>query len=315
MQASQTTLTSLLQGERQLQIPLYQRTYSWVATNRELLWADIIDQAQQLEEKHEGSHFLGSIVLAPSPYTEATFVRHLVIDGQQRLTTLIIALIAVRDHIKEADPKGAERIHKLFLVNEFKEGSADYVKLLPTQTDRPSFEALVRGNHSGGNDQIYETYRFFSANLRGLTSDESLPVTAKSVELAIISRLSLVSITADHSDNVHRIFESINNTGAALSQADLMRNHIFMRLPTRAEHVYQTYWLPLQQSMSNVDLERLLWLQLVLDGDARVSQEDLYSVQQRLFEKDGDEDAVEAYTKKLLRRSRSWLRVIDPARC
>jgi alkylated DNA nucleotide flippase Atl1 len=93
-----------------------------------------------------------------------------------------------------------------------------------------------------------------------------------------------------------------------------MRNHVFMRLPTRAEHVYQTYWVPLQESMSNEDLERLLWLQLVLDGDARVSQEGLYDAQQRQFEKYGDEAAVEQYVAKLLRRSRSWSRIVDPAK-
>ncbi|MEY9935421.1 alkylated DNA nucleotide flippase Atl1 [Catenulispora sp. GP43] len=311
MQASQTRLINLVEGERQFQVPLYQRTYTWVERNLEQLWSDIVDQALLTEEGRDGTHFLGSIVLAPSPLNEAAFTRLLVIDGQQRLTTLLIALIAVRDHLAVSDARQGERIDELYLVNKWRSGTSDYLKLLPTQTDRPSFDALVRGTHSGGNDKIYETYRFFAARLEALGEDIT-DVAVTSIERAITSRLAMVSITADHGDNVHRIFESINNTGARLSQADLMRNHVFMRLPTRAEHVYQTYWIPLQESMSNEDLERLLWLQLVLDGDARVSQEGLYDAQQRQFEKSGDEAAVEQYVAKLLRRSRSWLRIIAP---
>ena len=314
VQASQTRLINLVEGERQFQVPLYQRTYTWVERNLEQLWSDIVDQALLAEEGRDGTHFLGSIVLAPSPLNEAAFTRLLVIDGQQRLTTLLIALIAVRDHMAESDPRQRERIDELYLVNKWRSGTGDYLKLLPTQTDRPSFDALVRGTHGGGNDTIYETYRFFAARLQSLGGDDTVDVPVPSIERAITSRLAMVSITADHGDNVHRIFESINNTGARLSQADLMRNHVFMRLPTRAEHVYQTYWVPLQESMSNEDLERLLWLQLVLDGDARVSQEGLYDAQQRQFEKSGDEAAVEAYVAKLLRRSRSWLRIINPAK-
>lgn len=311
MQASQARLINLLEGERQFQVPLYQRTYTWVDRNLRQLWEDIVGQAQLAEEDRDGTHFLGSVVLAPSPLNEAAFTRLLVIDGQQRLTTLLLALIAVRDHLAKDEPRQRERIDELYLVNKWRSGTGDYLKLLPTQTDRPSFDALVRGTHSGGNDKIYETYRFFAGHLETLGQDGSL-VAATSIERAITSRLAVVSITTDHGDNVHRIFESINNTGARLSQADLMRNHVFMRLPKRAEHVYQTYWIPLQESMSNEDLERLLWLQLVLDGDARVSQEGLYDAQQRQFERNGDEAAVEQYVVKLLRRSHSWLRIIDP---
>lgn len=311
MQASQVRLVNLTGGQQQFQIPLYQRTYSWVERNLKQLWSDIVDQAVLVEEGKTGSHFLGSIVFAPSPSTEVSFARHLVIDGQQRLTTLLIALIAVRDHVAETDPGYFEQINELYLVNKFAKQS-DYLKLVPTQTDRPSFEALVNRTHSGGNDQIYETYRFFSARLESLGED-SAEVSPRSIQQAITSSLDFVSITADKGDNVHRIFESINNTGARLSQADLMRNHVFMRLPSRAEHVYHKHWIPLQQSMTNDQLERLMWLVLVLDGESKVSQADLYGAQQRRFETHGgDEDAVEAYVERLHQLSASWLRIVAP---
>jgi alkylated DNA nucleotide flippase Atl1 len=313
--ARQTTLFELLQGQKQFQIPLYQRTYSWVEGHLQQLWSDILDQAALLAEDGDGAtHFLGSVVLAPSPANEATFTRLLVIDGQQRLTTLLVALIAVRDYLALEAPQERDRINELYLVNKWSRGSGDYLRLLPTQADRSSFDALVRGTHTGGNDQVYETYRFFATRLQGL-SDEEMPVGVADIERAITSRLALVSITADGGDNVHRIFESINNTGARLTQADLMRNHIFMRLPRQADYVYETYWLPLQSSMPNEDLERLMWLQLVLDGDAKVSQEDLYRAQQRRFDKAGaGEPQVRDYVEQLVRRSRAWLRILQPDR-
>jgi hypothetical protein len=93
-----------------------------------------------------------------------------------------------------------------------------------------------------------------------------------------------------------------------------MRNHVFMRLPTRAERVYHKYWVPLQQSMTNEQLERLMWLALVLVGESKVSQADLYGAQQRRFESHGgDEDAVQAYVERLYQRAESWRRIIAPA--
>ncbi|MET8248919.1 hypothetical protein ABZV31_33810 [Streptomyces sp. NPDC005202] len=112
---------------------------------------------------------------------------------------------------------------------------------------------------------------------------------------------------------MHRIFESLNNTGFKLSQADLLRNYLFMRLPTRGEHVYETYWLPLQDNLTNDELEQLMWLQLVLDGDDRVRRQDLYAAQQHRFEKtDADEAEIEAYIKELHRSCAHFRRLIHP---
>ena len=78
--------------------------------------------------------------------------------------------------------------------------------------------------------------------------------------------LSVIEITAERGDNVYRIFESLNNTGLQLSQADLLRNYLFMRLPDRGEDVYRDVWLPMQNRLSGRDLELLVWLDLVIRG-------------------------------------------------
>ncbi|MBT2457818.1 DUF262 domain-containing protein [Streptomyces sp. ISL-86] len=320
MQAKETVFADLMQGRtQQFQVPLYQRTYSWSEKQLVQLWNDILEQVELLDSGASAStHFLGSVVLAPSPQNEVTFPRWLVVDGQQRLTTLSLALVAMRDHIAERRPDEAERIDEEYLINKRKRGD-EYLRLLPTQADRSQFAARIRGVHAEqtAGDRVASAYRFFRRKL--VEADEQ--VSAQDVlriEQAITSRLTLVVVIAERGDNVHRIFESLNNTGLKLSQADLLRNYLFMRLPTRGEHVYETYWLPLQASLSNDELEQLMWLQLVLDGDDRVRRQDLYTAQQKRFEC-GEMDAarteadIEAYVKELHRRSAHFRKVIHPA--
>ncbi|WP_055604123.1 GmrSD restriction endonuclease domain-containing protein [Streptomyces aureus] len=315
MQAKETLFADLVQGRaQQFQVPLYQRTYSWTEKQLGQLWSDVLEQAELLESGDGAStHFLGSVVLAPSPQNEATFPRWLVVDGQQRLTTLSLALAAIRDHVADAEPDEAERIDEEYLVNKRKTGS-DRFRLLPTQADRPQFAAHVCGplaaQAAGGN--VAAAYGFFRRKLVE-ADDPAAPQDVFRIEQAITSRLTLVAVTAERGDNVHRIFESLNNTGLKLSQADLLRNYLFMRLPTRGEHVYETYWLPLQDSLSNDELEQLMWLQLVLDGDDRVRRQDLYAAQQHRFERgEVTEAEIEAYIRELYRHGTLFRRLLHP---
>lgn len=315
MQAKETMFADLVQGRaQQFQVPLYQRTYSWTEKQLRQLWSDILEQAELIERGEKANtHFLGSVVLAPSPQNEATFPRWLVVDGQQRLTTLSLALAAIRDHIKDAEPDEAERIGEEYLINKRKSGN-EHFRLLPTQADRPQFAAHVRGplaeRPAGGS--VAAAYSFFRRKLVE-TAGPTAPQDVFRIEQAITSRLTLVAVTAERGDNVHRIFESLNNTGLKLSQADLLRNYLFMRLSTRGEHVYETYWLPLQDSLSNEELEQLMWLQLVLDGDDRARRQDLYAAQQQRFERgEAGEAEIEAYVRELHRRAALFRRLLHP---
>ncbi|GAA4702116.1 GmrSD restriction endonuclease domain-containing protein [Streptomyces youssoufiensis] len=315
MQAKETLFADLVQGKaQQFQVPLYQRTYSWTERQLGQLWADILEQAELLEAGDRAStHFLGSVVLAPSPQNEVMFPQWLVVDGQQRLTTLSLALAAIRDHIADAQPDEAERIDEEYLINKRKNGTA-YFRLLPTQADRPQFAAHIRGpldnQVSGGN--VGRAYDFFRRKLLE-AEDPAAPRDVFRIEQAITYRLTLVAVTAERGDNVHRIFESLNNTGLKLSQADLLRNYLFMRMPTRGEHVYETYWLPLQNSLSNDELEQLMWLHLVLGGDDRVRRQDLYASQQQHFERrEFTEAEIEAYIRDLYRHGALFRRLLHP---
>ncbi|UVS79865.1 hypothetical protein Actkin_03615 [Actinokineospora sp. UTMC 2448] len=313
MKASETTLAKLVQGEMQFQVPLYQRTYSWSDSQLEQLWRDILEQADLVAaERTAATHFMGSVVLAPSPNSEATFPQWLVVDGQQRLTTLTLALAAIRDHLSADNQRNRERIDDLYLTNKYKDGPA-YFRLLPTQADRQSYEQHIRGSHERTDpSRVAEAYRFFRQRLVEATDQGDNGRDVVAIEKAITSRLTLVSVTADTDDNVHRIFESLNNTGLKLSQADLMRNYLFMRLPKRGLHVYETYWLPLQRKLTVGQLEQLMWLQLLLDGHSTVRQQDMYAAQQKHFAKYDTEEVFEAYIRELNRKATLFQKILDP---
>ncbi|MEV4536245.1 DUF262 domain-containing protein [Asanoa sp. NPDC049518] len=310
MKASETTVRNLLQGERQFAVPLYQRRYSWKRNDLQQLWSDLV---QVSGAGGNATHFLGSLVLAPSPSnTPASVQTWLVVDGQQRLTTLGILLCAIRDHIQEAEPRLAAKIDDLYLFNKYASGLERYT-VLPTKADRASWIALLeREPGAGGEDLVGSAYRFFRAALIGYDDPDDDQDVAR-IEQAIAGQLSLVEIAAHADDNVHRIFESLNHTGQPLTQADLLRNYLFMRLPARGDEVYERQWLPLQQLLSDQELEELVWLDLVLRGDDRATQESIYQSQQDRLRQLPDEAAIEEWISELHRKARLFRRVLDPS--
>lgn len=314
MKAQETTFQQIIQGERQFQVPLYQRTYSWQEPQLRQLWSDVLDQAATLANGAAGpTHFLGSIVLAPPPSQGPSGVmKWIVVDGQQRLTTLMLAMCALRDHLAATNPVERDRINELYLTNKWKAG-LDAYRLLPTQADRDAFFACVNSvPAAGGGDNLGAAYRFFRRELVA-ADDEDDPYDLERIETVLRERLTLVEITTHPDDNVHRIFESLNNTGLKLSQGDLLRNYVFMLLPTRAEHVYGAYWRPMQERLGE-QLELLLYLDLVLRGDERAKRTELYRGQvQRLEPVARDEAALEAEVAELARRARHLQVLVEPA--
>lgn len=299
--ARETSLQELLEGTKQYQVPLYQRTYAWSRAQFERLWDDVAKLADDRVDDPSATHFIGSLVLAPSPSNGPTGVQeYLVVDGQQRLTTLSILLCAIRDHRAEHEsPEHFERISEQYLVNKWKKGD-HRLKLLPTQTDRDGYRACLDATpDAGGADSIGAAYRFFKAALvEADDPDDELDIDR--IEDAVISGLALVSVTAQAGDNVHRIFESLNNTGLRLTQGDLLRNYLFMRLPTQADAVYHGLWLPLQSKLSASELELLFWLDLV-PRDPKAKQTETYARQQSRLDRVLGEDEIKAEIERFAR--------------
>ncbi|MCK6211561.1 DUF262 domain-containing protein [Georgenia sp. EYE_87] len=315
VKAVETSLRELLEGSKQYQVPLYQRTFSWKRANFDRLWDDV----SQLVEDRQGNgagttHFMGSLVLAPTPSVGPAGVsRYLVVDGQQRLTTLTLLLAAIRDHRAETESaEHRDRLNEQYLINKWREG-VDRPKVLPTQADRASYRACVEGGHDEGwADGVGEAYRYF----RGRLADHDDPDDDHDIarmEEAVLSGLTLVSVTTSHDDNVHRIFESLNNTGLRLTQGDLLRNYLFMRLPTRGDVVYETQWMPLQERLTNEQLELLFWLDVV-QTDETVNQRDTYQAQVARMDRLLTEEEIEAEVARFNRLSGLVERILNPAK-
>src|SRR4051794_26823994 len=145
VQVRETNLKQLVQGEKQFRVPLWQRQYKWRIADHRLLWRDVLEQYNKsvgASGAADAGHFLGSIVLSPVPSAASGIASYLVVDGQQRLTTLMLLLSAIRDMAARTDSHAIERFDELYLINKFQEGEERY-RLVPTQDDRASFYACI----------------------------------------------------------------------------------------------------------------------------------------------------------------------------
>ncbi len=278
MNAKETKLQDIIQGDKQFVVPLFQRTYSWDKKQWETLWNDVYELYNQEEtteiEVKSKTHFMGSIVNFPVNSVPEGIAKFLLIDGQQRLTTILIMLIAVRDIAKNSekddDKMLAKEIQQKFIINDFKKGNELY-KILPTQGDREFFELLVRekSHNPAELSKIIRGYEFFSQKMKKITNLEKL----KSI---IATKLSLVSITLDSDDDPYLVFESLNSKGEPLSPADLIRNHFFMCIHTdKQEEVYKEYWKPMQDNLGK-HLTDFIKHFLMREGGF-IKQADIYS--------------------------------------
>ncbi|MFE6233750.1 DUF262 domain-containing protein [Cellulosimicrobium sp. NPDC057862] len=311
--AKETDLEGVLEGKRQYQVPLYQRVYSWGQRQLDQLWRDILQLAADRTQHPSATHFVGSLVLASSPDAGPVGLqRYLVVDGQQRLTTLTLLLAALRDHrvAVEGDHHRA-RIDDQYLVNRYERDQP--TKLLPTQKDRSAYLAAIRATPTaGGEDNVGAAYRFFRSRLSTVADPED-PVDLDRIEEAVLRGLALVVVTAQPGDNAHRIFESLNNTGLRLTQGDLLRNYLFMRLPSRAEAVYESVWVPLQDALPPDRLEFLFWLDLV-QRDESAKQSDTYVGQQTRLDRLTSEAEIEAEIRRIARLGSLLAIALEPTR-
>ena len=257
------------------------------------------------------THFFGSFVLAPFNISARSAATFLVVDGQQRLTTVFLLLAALRDMAAASDP-GEHAHYQGVLVNGRARRDEDRPRLVPTQSDRAAFQAIIDGRpQDAGNSKIGEAYRFFVAQLAKEDEDGD-PLDAERIQRVVLDRLAVVEITADRDDNPHRIFESLNARGEPLTQADLLRNYVFMLLPTRGEKLYHDVWLPMQEVLGPDHMVGLARVDLQRRGiDANIG--DVYRLQQDRLSKFGNnEAALEGEVRDLALRAQYYRCFIEP---
>jgi uncharacterized protein with ParB-like and HNH nuclease domain len=245
MKANDTSIRIYLEGSKQFIVPLFQRTYSWRRENIQRLWDDIEDTGSS---EPESTHFFGSFVTFPVPSPASGVSKYVIIDGQQRLVTTFVFLAAVRNKILEIMPDydKKDEINELYLINKYH--PADKYKVVPTQADREIFFKTINECTFGidGDHLILDSLNFFRDRLSPI-SDLDLLLNLKDT---ILQRFSVVDIKLDNNDDPYLIFECLNATGTPLTQADLIRNYLFMRIDQdRQQDVYDNAWLPMQQRL------------------------------------------------------------------
>lgn len=247
MQASETKLQEIIEGTKQYIIPLFQRAYSWNKPEWQTLWDDIVELCNRDNPR---PHFMGSIVTMPATSIPEGVTKHLLIDGQQRLTTIFILLCALRDKAKESEKELAAEIDNTILLNPYKKDVERY-KLQPTQVDREAFHKLIKTDSSTKKGSLTENdisncYLFFEKKIRQSRLD------IEKIQKVVCGHLSLVSVVLSSEDDPYLVFESLNAKGKPLTQADLIRNYLFMKIHTdNQESVYAEYWLPMQELLGD----------------------------------------------------------------
>lgn len=248
LQAGETTLNKLLNTSRQFIVPIFQRNYSWQKSQYEQLWFDI-SRASKFKEKQ--NHFIGSIVYIDMGTPAGRPQQLLLIDGQQRLTTISILLCAIKDYVQKFNLEtkliNLAKIKNQFLYNS-DEIDEDRYKLLLNVQDKETYIKLIDNTIFTVNKpatNIIKCYEFFYERI-----EDFIKQHGQIDEIyAGIFKLSLVSISLDKdSDNPQMIFESMNSTGKDLSQTDLLRNYLLMDLtPEKQTRLYKTYWKPMEE--------------------------------------------------------------------
>ncbi len=239
MKATEAPLLKFLKESQQFIIPIYQRTYSWTETECGQLWDDIIRTGSN---KDIAAHFVGSIVyIEKGLYQVSSQSQLLVIDGQQRLTTVSILLEALARKLDESEPVegfSALKIRLYYLLNQLEKGEKGY-KLILTQTDKDTLIDLVQQKdlQEGHSIRVKENFEFFEKKITALKGDYTSLCKG-------LAKLVIVDISLNHDqDNPQLIFESMNSTGKELSQADLIRNFILMGLDQDLQaQLYTDHW-------------------------------------------------------------------------
>lgn len=243
MKATEAKLLEFLKKSPQFVIPIYQRTYSWTERECRQLWEDILRTGRS---DSVSAHFIGSIVYVEKGlYHVSSQSPLLVIDGQQRLTTVTLLIEALARAVGDTEPLdgfSSKKLRNYYLQNHLEEGERRY-KLVLSQTDKASLMHLIdqQPRPREHSLRVEANFALFQEWIKAAKSD--LEVICKGLAKLVVVDISL----SRDQDNPQLIFESMNSTGRELSQADLIRNYILMGLePQLQTQLYEQYWRPME---------------------------------------------------------------------
>lgn len=259
MKAYDANLLDLLsRSGTQFMVPIYQRVYSWGEDECSRLWADVLHAGRN---ERLDSHFTGSVVYVERDQgTRTSTEPDLLIDGQQRVTTIMLLLAALAERL-ELKPEGerepvegfsSRKIRNRYLINADEDGDR-YYKLVLSRTDRAALKAVIDRTPTpdGSTSRVLENIAYFHE----LLDDDGLDL----VDICNgLKKLVIVDVSLSRGkDDPQLVFETMNSTGKKLSQADLIRNFVLMDAPPREQSaLYEQYWFPMEQRFAGVEESR-----------------------------------------------------------
>ena len=316
MKASEANLLKFLDGTKQFQVPIYQRQYSWKKEDCEKLWNDVLRAGQNEDIP---SYFLGSIVsMQHDSYHTSGVTQLVLIDGQQRLTTLSLLLSALGRTIEAKNIDicvDRSRLERDYLFNDREEGKLRYKQLLTKRDKETLIQLLEEGKASDNNSLLAANYRFFADQLKRA----DLQAVYEGIQ-----KLEIVDIVLKRNyDNPQLIFESLNSKGVKLLPADLMRNYVLMEQePDFQNRLHETYWHPMEQRFGKEYTKRFHhfirdYLTLKLRGQDigsviwvnRLFREPIYESFKRYVDNKKDLEALEETIAEINHYSEHYVRI------
>ncbi|MBE7702379.1 DUF262 domain-containing protein [Oerskovia sp. Sa1BUA8] len=248
MKAVDASLLMLLKKSSQFIVPIYQRTYAWSENECAQLWRDLLRAGSS---ESLGAHFTGSVVHVERSLSALTeFEPNLIIDGQQRVTTVTLLLSALAERLEALptdqqepiDGFSPRKIRNRYLLNDDESDERQY-KLILSQSDRDTLIAILQGvaPEPSGSARLVANYDYFRDRLAD-------PRTDLAAVCRGLAKLVVVDVRLERGvDNPQLVFEAMNSTGKKLSQADLIRNFVLMDLAPKAqEKIYTGFWRPME---------------------------------------------------------------------
>ena len=283
MKAEDVSLTELLYGPKQFIVPVFQRDYSWGTKHCLQLWKDLVRVGSNANTK---AHFVGSVVYVAAEESTAKITRWLLIDGQQRLTTVSLLLVALRNRMPAEEPASEHpvdddalptrlELEDYYLRNTHGKGDRRH-KLRLRRADHETMAAIVDATEcpAGASERIRENLEFF---------DEQLSKVDPGLVYRGIKKLVAVDVCLTRGqDDPQMIFESLNSTGLDLTQADLIRNFVLMRQDEQLQtRLYEDYWQPIEQAFGpryRTDFDKFVrdYLTLQLKPSKQLKADEIY---------------------------------------
>lgn len=321
--ANKISIDMLIQGQQCFSIPVYQRNYDWGTDQCAQLYDDMLRVMQTTKP-----HFLGTIVYKPERDLSLTYQQYVIIDGQQRITSLMLFIKAIVDVYK--DDSCAQIFNDQFLrITTFCTKGQYKIKLKPITKDAGVYNKLIEDMDTTHKiltpeekeTNIYQNYSFFVNKLKTIKEKGYTPGEL----FTMLRNLIVVKIELDE-ENPQEIFESLNSTGLDLTQTDLLRNYLLMSLKyEEQETLYNTYWVPMENLLKDtVNVQKFMFAYLLMKRKSQsiifntrkkqLSEKNLYTFWKLFFKDNRDYESTLNRLKDMLRFANHYHRLLETTR-